>query len=159
VFGGTGLVLAALVLAACGGSSSAPSSTTAADSASAHPAFSQHDLTYCENGGVPEKLDVYEPAAAHGAVPAVLFIHGGGWVSGDKTLQSGSVDDGVRAALLRQGWVFVSINYRLAPAHRWPAQLQDSLCALRYLRAHAAALHIAPARMAVMGAPVPGWMA
>jgi acetyl esterase/lipase len=57
----------------------------------------------------------------------------------------------VAADVAAGGWVFVSINYRLAPRYRWPAQIDDATCAIRFLRAHAAALHIDPRRIGAIG--------
>lgn len=115
--------------------------------------------TYCDNGGVDETLDVYQPAVLHGRAPTVVYIHGGGWVSGDSTLQAGTVEGEVESTLSGRGWVFVSINYRLAPASRWPAQIVDAKCAIRYVRANAAVLHVDPSRIAVMGASAGGHLA
>ena len=119
----------------------------------------RRSYTYCENGGVSETLHVYEPFSPIRSAPAVVDIHGGGWVSGDATLQPGTVEWDVESALVGKGWVFVSINYRLAPTYRWPAQLQDAKCAVRYLRANARALHIDPTRIGVIGASAGGHLA
>ncbi|HEX3947478.1 MAG TPA: alpha/beta hydrolase, partial [Acidimicrobiales bacterium] len=112
---------------------------------------------YCGNGGTPQTLDVFEPTSAPShPVPAVVDVHGGGWVLGDATLAASSVDGRVEAALVGQGWVFVSIDYRLAPAARWPAQIEDAKCAVRYLRANAASLHIDPGHIGAIGASAGG---
>ncbi len=100
-------------------------------------------LTYCDDGGVAETLDVYEPDPLPPApVPAVVYVHGGGWVQGDSSITAGSLIGQVAAAVEAKGWVFVSIDYRLAPRFRWPAQIDDAACAVRFLRAEASALHI-----------------
>lgn len=114
-------------------------------------------VVYCGNGGVAETMDVYEPqpAPAH-PVPAVVDVHGGGWVLGDATLIAGTVDGDVEAALVGRGWVFISINYRLAPGSKWPAQIEDAMCAVRYVRAHAGQLHVDPARIGALGASAGG---
>lgn len=123
------------------------------------PVGTQRSYTYCDNGGVAETLDVYEPSAPGKSAPAVVDIHGGGWVSGGATLQPGTVEWDVESALVKRGWIFVSINYRLAPTYRWPAQLQDAKSAIRYLRANAPALHIDPVRIGVIGASAGGHLA
>ena len=74
-------------------------------------------------------------------------------------LQPGTVDWDVEAALVGKGWVFVSINYRLAPSSPWPAQLEDAKCAIRFLRANAPVLHIDPNRIAAIGASAGGHLA
>ena len=119
----------------------------------------QSSYTYCDNGGIAETLNVYEPTPSTRPAPVVVDIHGGGWVSGDANLQPGTVDWDVEPALVGKGWVFVSINYRLAPSSPWPAQLEDAKCAIRFLRARATELHIDPARIGVIGASAGGHLA
>src|SRR5262245_35261527 len=84
------------------------------------------------------KLDVYEaePGIAH---PPVLFIHGGSWRFGDK-----SVFEVAGRRLARSGFTVASINYRLLPDGVFPNNIQDCLCALAFLRAHAAEYSIDP---------------
>jgi acetyl esterase/lipase len=69
------------------------------------------------------RLDVYRPSgtSASDALPVVIFIHGGGWVIGNKEQQGKPM----LLHLARRGYVCVTINYRLAPRHRWPAQVID----------------------------------
>jgi acetyl esterase/lipase len=145
------VALAALVVG-CGG----PSQPAAARSA----ATSNYAIRdYCHNGGVSQTMDVYRPAAVHGQVPTVVYIHGGGWVSGNSSLEPGSVETDVEGELVHRGWVFISISYRLAPTFRWPAQLVDAKCAIRYVRANAGSLHVNPSLIAVMGASAGGQLA
>ena len=134
----------AVLVAGCGG----PSEPVAAST-----------TTYCHNGGVSQTMAVYQPAAVRGRVPTVVYIHGGGWVSGNSSLPAGSVEADVEEQLVNRGWVFISISYRLAPAFRWPAQLVDAKCAIRYVRANAGALHVNPSLIAVMGASAGGHLA
>jgi acetyl esterase/lipase len=109
-------------------------------------------LTYCHNGGVAETLDVYEPSPLPSTpVPAVVYVHGGGWVQGDAALTPGSLVGQVAAAIETRGWIVVSINYRLAPRFPWPAQIDDATCAIRFLRAQAASLHIDPRHIGAIG--------
>jgi acetyl esterase/lipase len=84
-------------------------------------------------------------------MPLVMWVHGGGWVLGDSGISPGSIAATVESALVARGWTFASINYRLAPQHRWPAQIVDTKCAVRYLRQHAAALGLKPRRIGAMG--------
>ena len=120
---------------------------------------SRRTLTYCHGGGMAQTLDLYRPSSSGHAAPVLVDIHGGGWVAGDATVTPASLDGDVERSLVDRGWVFVSINYRLAPDHPWPAQIEDATCAIRFLRADALALHIDPDRMAVMGASAGGHLA
>ncbi|MEC3982858.1 alpha/beta hydrolase, partial [Amycolatopsis sp. H20-H5] len=65
----------------------------------------------------------------------------------------------LQRALNARGYVVASLDYRLAPAAPWPAQLTDAKCAVRFLRAHAAALRIDPARIGVWGSSAGGQLA
>jgi acetyl esterase/lipase len=117
-------------------------------------------LTYCHVGGVTETMKLWEPSSAPSRpVPGVVDIHGGGWVLGDDDLEPGTVDWAVEQGVVDHGWVFASIDYPLAPAHRWPVQLQAATCAVRYLRAEAASLRVDGAHVGVIGASAGGHLA
>lgn len=95
---------------------------------------------------------VYVPALEEGgnersARPAILFLHGGGWVVGDLD----GVDALCRALANRTGAVMVSADYRLAPEHPFPAALEDAWTVLTWLHAHAHELGADPERLAVAG--------
>jgi acetyl esterase len=66
-------------------------------------------------------------------LPIMVYMHGGGWVIGDHT----AVDSLVRTLVRRSGWAILSIDYRLAPEHRYPAALEDVLYALKWVVASA----------------------
>jgi acetyl esterase/lipase len=89
--------------------------------------------------------DLYRPNGP-GPAPAVLLVHGGSW-------QRGSRADMARYArrFAAAGYAVYNIDYRLAPEHRYPAQLDDVRAAYAYLRKHARSLAIDPKRIAVMG--------
>jgi acetyl esterase/lipase len=109
-------------------------------------------LTYCDDGGVTESLDVYEPDPLPSSpVPAVVYVHGGGWVQGDSAITADSLIGQVASAVEAKGWVFVSIDYRLAPRFRWPAQIDDAACAIRFLRTRSTSLHIDPFAIGAIG--------
>lgn len=100
-------------------------------------------------------MDFYRPPAGRaGGVPCVVVIHGGGWDSGDR-----SQLPGFNHWLVAQGYAVAAISYRLAPAHPWPAQRDDTLAAVAYLRANAAALGIDPARLVLAGRSAGGQIA
>lgn len=86
--------------------------------------------------------------------PAVVFIHGGGWASADRT-------NGTPLILLlaENGFVAVSIDYRLSGVAGFPSQLEDGKCAVRFLRAHAAEYGVDPGRIGVMGGSAGGHLA
>lgn len=98
-------------------------------------------------------LDLYRPGG-DGPLPLVVYIHGGAWRMGDR----GDGED-VARRLVPEGYAVASVDYRLAPAHRWPAQLDDVLAALAYLRAQAAALGLDPARFGAFGISAGGHLA
>lgn len=77
-------------------------------------------------------LDIAQPKGQLRDLPVVLLVHGGGWVSGSRHDYRR-----VLLALAQQDRVAVSIDYRLAPGSRFPAQLEDVKCAVRWIRAHA----------------------
>lgn len=113
----------------------------------------ERDVTYGTAGGVDLKMDVYYPKSATGPLPVVMYVHGGGWTQGDK-------EDGAGAAaitsLQEAGFLVVSINYRLAPEFRFPAQIEDVKCAVRFLRANAARYSLDPERIGALGGSAGG---
>jgi len=113
--------------------------------------------TYCDPMGVPETLDLYEPLAVPSVpVPVIVWVHGGGWSHGSSSLSPSSVAGQVEFSVVQHGWVFASINYRLAPQYKWPAQIEDTKCAIRFLRAEAHVYHIDPNRIGAIGASAGG---
>src|SRR5439155_1736844 len=97
-------------------------------------------------GGVPLRFDHYRPRKVAGAAPAVVFVHGGAWMHGDPSQAAGNA-----LHLARRGIATISLSYRLAPAHRFPAPLDDVRHGLRWVRAHAGELGIDPERLALLG--------
>lgn len=115
-------------------------------------------VSYDERFGAATEADVYLPApvseAPLGGWPAVLAIHGGGWRQFDRS--------GMAAAserLAGAGYAVMNIDYRLVPAGQYPAAVQDSLCALAYLRSHAAEWGVDPDRIATYGYSAGGHLA
>lgn len=93
-----------------------------------------------------QALDVYWPEQAEGNLPVVVFFYGGSW-------QRGARDDYrfVADALARQGVVVVVPDYRIYPAVRFPAFLQDCAAAVAFVRAHAAEWHGDATRLFLAG--------
>ena len=112
---------------------------------------------YARPDGQELKLDLYLPPFAkdsNAGRPCLLVIHGGGWDSGDN---SQLTEWNHRWA--GRGWVVAAINYRLAPAHPWPAQRDDVLAALAWLKANARSLGLDPHRLVVLGRSAGGQIA
>jgi len=106
------------------------------------------NVPYCSPGGPDQQLDIYNPTNQDpGPWPLLIHIHGGAWSTGDKTL----ADGGVESKLLDMGWAIASINYRLAPTFQFPAMIEDSKCAVRFLRGHAAIYNFDPNHFLVKG--------
>jgi acetyl esterase len=91
-------------------------------------------------------LRVYSPAGRP-PFPGLVFFHGGGWVIGDLDTHDGLC----RALANAAGWVVASVDYRLAPEHRYPTAAEDAYAATRWVAEHARALDIDPRRLAVGG--------
>jgi acetyl esterase/lipase len=96
------------------------------------------------------RLDVFSPAGAHD-LPVVVFVHGGGFVAGDKSTAGTPYHDNVGLWAARSGIVGVTMNYRLAPEHRWPSGSEDVGAAVAWLTANVAAHGGDPSRIVLMG--------
>ncbi len=104
------------------------------------------DVVYAEVDGEPLRYDFYRPLGVGAPTPGVVFVHGGGWAGGDPSQAAGN---GMHFA--RRGIATVSISYRLAPAHRFPACLDDVRRGLRHVRAYADEFGVDPERLVLMG--------
>lgn len=89
-------------------------------------------IPYCMGGGKELLLDLIEPADRSVKRPAILFVHGGGWVAGNRQDY-----EFLTTAVAPRGYVTASVDYRLAQDAVFPAQVEDIKCAVRWLRAHA----------------------
>jgi acetyl esterase/lipase len=112
------------------------------------------DVDYCNVGGKRLLLDVHRPVGDSTALrPAVIFVHGGGWVAGDKK------DMRVMAeAAARQGAVAFNINYRLVFGREniWPAPLDDVQRAVRWVRKNAPRYGVDPEQIGALGGSAGG---
>ncbi len=102
-------------------------------------------VAYSRPPGQVLKLDIYRPRPSN-RTAAILLLHGGGWVGGSKAdmAELGNF-------IASHGTLAASADYRLAPANRWPTQLEDVQTAVRYLRANADKYNIDPHRVAAVG--------
>ncbi len=107
------------------------------------------DIAY-DTKSPAQALDLYlpEPAEAAGPRPAIVFVHGGGWRSGDKG--DGLWREGP-ASYAAEGYVTISVNYRLTGEAPFPAQIHDVKCAVRWLRANAEKYQVDPDRIGAFG--------
>lgn len=92
-----------------------------------------------------ESGDLYQPEG-QGPFPAVVVIHGGGWDARDRSDMTS-----ISKRLASRGYVALNIDYRLAPKWRYPAALEDTAEAVKWLRRNATHLHVDPARIATWG--------
>ncbi len=112
------------------------------------------DVAYGQADGASLLCDISVPDGT-GTHPVAILVHGGGWSAGDK---SGSDHPGNGAdvtpwfaAFADANFTWVSINYRLAPAHRLPAGFEDVQTAIRWVKAHATEYHGDPTQIVLVG--------
>ena len=103
-------------------------------------------------GNMPARI--YTPDGA-GPFPVVVYFHGGGWVLADKQVYDG----GARGLSKQAGAVVVSVDYRLAPAHKFPAAWDDAFAAYKWVAANAASIKGNPTRLALAGESAGGNLA
>ncbi|GAA4551051.1 alpha/beta hydrolase [Pseudonocardia xishanensis] len=113
------------------------------------------DIEFRRTGDTSLHLDVYRPRDVDGPLPAVVYLHGGGWARGSRTDYARDRLVPVAAA----GMAVVSASYRFSDVAVWPAQLDDARAAVRYVIDHAAELDVDPARVGVWGASAGGHIA
>jgi len=109
------------------------------------------DRIYCNS----QTLDLYIPSqsVAHPQLPLAIFVHGAGFTGGDK---SPPFLPTFLNALASAGYAVASINYRLAPQYKFPAQIEDVKCAIRYLRANAQVYGVNASEFFAFGTSVGG---
>jgi acetyl esterase/lipase len=113
------------------------------------------NITYVTATGFEAKLDVYARTdAAGGPYPTLIWIHGGGWVGGNKESQTFRL-----LPYLEMGWNVVNVGYRLGRVALAPAAVEDCLCALRWVIRNAKEYNIDTNRIVVSGASAGGHLA
>lgn len=118
-----------------------------------NPRVTHEDISIAGPDGAPDiTVRVYRPIDASGPLPGIYYIHGGGMVLGD-------LDDENPAAELiceQVGAVVVSVKYRLAPEHPYPAAVEDCYSGLEWLSKNVAELGVDAERLAIYGASAGG---
>jgi acetyl esterase/lipase len=115
------------------------------------------DVPFREIGTTTLRLDRYE-GTGPGPHPALVIVHGGSWRNGDKG--SGTLDPTTASrTFASHGITVYDIQYRLAPDTTFPGQLDDVLCVLGHIRAHAAEDRVDPERVALVGRSAGGHLA
>ena len=104
------------------------------------------DVPYA-NEDPRQVLDLWLPNEGEGPFPLIVFIHGGGWVSGNKR-------ENTMPGVFKfpsQGYAVACVEYRLVPDVRWPEPFEDVRAAIRFLRAHAAEYNLKADKIGIMG--------
>ncbi|MGV0580886.1 alpha/beta hydrolase [Mycolicibacterium elephantis] len=106
----------------------------------------ERTVGYGDVTDIPVRI-YWPPVEQHENLPVVVFYHGGGWSIGDLDTH----DPVARSHAVGAEAIVVSVDYRLAPEHPWPAGIDDAWAALRWVGEHAAELGGDPSRIAVAG--------
>jgi acetyl esterase len=149
------VVLVVLVVLVAPGLLAAVAPSAAAGDRTPVP-YTSGTVRFGEVAGVPLLADAYVPSTASTRRPAVVLIHGGGWVGGLRT------SIGEEAGwLAERGFVAFTVDYRLAPGHRFPAAVDDVARFVRWLRktAQVKEFGIDPKRIGALGSSAGGHLA
>jgi len=131
-----------------------PTSSITAQTQKISPGEVIKDVTYCHE----QRLDIYQPRHLRfSRSPVVMYIHGGGWSLNDKASEKDQLAmiDGMRD----EGYAIVSIDYTKVPDGYYPTAVEESLCAVRFLRASADSYQFDSSRIAVYGFSAGGYLA
>jgi acetyl esterase/lipase len=113
----------------------------------------EKDIEYSNPDNQHLQLDLARPDG-EGPYPAIVCIHGGGFRAGNRQSY-----DGLIKKLAKNGYVAITVQYRLAPKYPFPAAVYDVKAAVRWLRANAAKYHVDPERIGVTGGSAGGHLA
>jgi acetyl esterase/lipase len=104
------------------------------------------DIEFGKGGDVALQLDLARPEKSTGKAPCIVVIHGGGWRGGNRKVHIPQIFE-----FAKRGYVAATIQYRLVPAARFPSQIEDVKCAVRFLRANADKYGLDPERIGAIG--------
>ncbi len=114
----------------------------------------ESDLVYARYGARELQLDLYRPSSGDGPFPGAIFIHGGGWSAGGRNAFRRQA-----AYLASQGFVCVTIEYRLSKEAPYPAAVYDCKASVRWMRANAGHYRLNPDQIAAAGGSAGGHLA
>lgn len=106
----------------------------------------EREVVYGNGAGEDLTLNLARPESAEGRLPCVVVIHGGAWRAGNKA----TLND-LTWKFAERGYVSATVGYRFCPKHRFPAQVEDVKCAVRFLRANAEKFGLDPNRIGAVG--------
>jgi acetyl esterase/lipase len=112
------------------------------------------NITYLTANNWEAKLDVYQPTNVSGPTPTLIYIHGGGWVGGDRQAAFFNT-----MPYLEMGWAVVNVSYRLARVSLAPAAVEDCRCALRWVISKAKDYNLDVNKLVVTGNSAGGHLA
>lgn len=113
------------------------------------------DISIGQIDNVPLSINIAFPQTSSAKPrPVLMLIHGGGFLSGDKSSNNSRIQK-----MTRLGYVSASAMYRFAPEHRFPAQLEDIKLAIRFIKAHATEYNIDPDRIILSGSSAGSYLA
>lgn len=97
------------------------------------------------------RLDIFRPTGATGLQPVLLFVHGGGFIAGDKHGEGSPFYSNIGAWAARNGYAGVNMTYRLAPGSQWPGGIKDIRRAVEFIQAKGRGLGLDADRIFLMG--------
>lgn len=115
------------------------------------------DINYCTSRDQKLLLDLYsnKQPSPSGLQPMVVYLHGGGMMEGDKTQIDADMAK-VILSMVENGFIVASVNYQLAPTFKFPAQIQDVLCAMRFMKYYAYGIGGNQNKIGILGDSVGG---
>lgn len=120
-----------------------------------HPRHMQLIRNVAYGQGERHRLDVWRLSTTPQPAPVILYLHGGAWTFGDKREQGRPM----LHEFVARGWIVVTSNYRLAPVDPWPAQIDDAVAALAWIKTRIDTLGGDPDRVVVAGGSAGGHLA